>query len=271
VDKLLIEGGTPLAGEIAISGAKNAALPILCASLLSSEPLHLTNVPRLKDISTMLRLLEQMGVAIEDLGADGLALNSRGLNNPLAPYDMVKTMRASILVLGPLLARHGEARVSLPGGCAIGARPGRTAHQGLQAMGAEVVVEHGYIQARAQGKRGLTGARIVTDMVTVTGTENLMMAAVLAKGETIIENAAREPEVVDLAELPRFDGCADRRRRHRQDSHPGGRAPAWRKACDHGRPHRDRHLSLRGRGDRGQYPADQYLGCQSRRRDRQAV
>jgi UDP-N-acetylglucosamine 1-carboxyvinyltransferase len=199
VDKLLIEGGTPLAGEIAISGAKNAALPILCASLLSSEPLHLTNVPRLKDISTMLRLLEQMGVAVEDLGADGLALNSRGLNNPLAPYDMVKTMRASILVLGPLLARHGEARVSLPGGCAIGARPVEQHIKGLQAMGAEVVVEHGYIQARAQGKGGLTGARIVTDMVTVTGTENLMMAAVLAKGETIIENAAREPEVVDLA------------------------------------------------------------------------
>ena len=199
MDKLLIEGGTPLAGEIAISGAKNAALPILCASLLSSEPLHLTNVPRLKDISTMLRLLEQMGVAVEDLGADGLVLNSRGLDNPLAPYDMVKTMRASILVLGPLLARHGEARVSLPGGCAIGARPVEQHIKGLQAMGAEVVVEHGYIQARAQGKGGLTGARIVTDMVTVTGTENLMMAAVLAQGETIIENAAREPEVVELA------------------------------------------------------------------------
>nr|WP_248595327.1 UDP-N-acetylglucosamine 1-carboxyvinyltransferase [Candidatus Accumulibacter phosphatis] len=196
---MLIEGGTPLAGEIAISGAKNAALPILCASLLSSEPLHLSNVPRLKDISTMLRLLEQMGVAVEDLGADGLLLNSRGLDNPLAPYDMVKTMRASILVLGPLLARHGEARVSLPGGCAIGARPVEQHIRGLQAMGAEVLVEHGYIQARAQGKGGLTGARIVTDMVTVTGTENLMMAAVLAKGETIIENAAREPEVVDLA------------------------------------------------------------------------
>jgi UDP-N-acetylglucosamine 1-carboxyvinyltransferase len=137
VDKLLIQGGTPLSGEIAISGAKNAALPILCASLLSSETLHLSNVPRLKDISTMLRLLEQMGVVDHREGVDGAVLNSRGLNNPLAPYDMVKTMRASILVLGPLLARHGEARVSLPGGCAIGARPVEQHIKGLQAMGAE--------------------------------------------------------------------------------------------------------------------------------------
>ena len=200
MDKLLIQGGTPLTGEIAISGAKNAALPILCASLLSSEPLHLTNVPRLRDISTMLRLLAQMGVEVSDHGVDGLVLDSRGLNNPLAPYDMVKTMRAAILVLGPLLARHGEARVSLPGGCAIGARPVEQHIKGLQAMGAELRVEHGYIHATAGAvRRGLAGARIVTDMVTVTGTENLMMAAVLASGETIIENAAREPEVVDLA------------------------------------------------------------------------
>ena len=200
MDKLRIQGGTPLTGEIAISGAKNAALPILCASLLSSEPLHLTNVPRLRDISTMLRLLAQMGVEVSDHGVDGLVLDSRGLNNPLAPYDMVKTMRAAILVLGPLLARHGEARVSLPGGCAIGARPVEQHIKGLQAMGAELRVEHGYIHATAGAvRRGLAGARIVTDMVTVTGTENLMMAAVLASGETIIENAAREPEVVDLA------------------------------------------------------------------------
>ncbi|WP_313950815.1 UDP-N-acetylglucosamine 1-carboxyvinyltransferase [Accumulibacter sp.] len=199
MDKLLIQGGTRLSGEIAISGAKNAALPILCASLLSSEPLHLTNVPRLKDISTMLRLIAQMGVDVADEGVDGLVLNSKGLDNPLAPYDMVKTMRAAILVLGPLLARHGEARVSLPGGCAIGARPVEQHIKGLQAMGAEIHVEHGYIHARAVGKGGLKGARIVTDMVTVTGTENLMMAAVLARGETIVENAAREPEVVDLA------------------------------------------------------------------------
>jgi UDP-N-acetylglucosamine 1-carboxyvinyltransferase len=198
VDKLLIQGGTPLCGEIAISGAKNAALPILCASLLSSESLHLSNVPRLKDVSTMLRLIEQMGVEVTHEGADSVALNSRGLNNPLAPYDLVKTMRASILVLGPLLARHGEARVSLPGGCAIGARPVEQHLRGLQAMGAEIQVEQGYIHARV-GTGGLKGACIVTDMVTVTGTENLMMAAVLAEGETIIENAAREPEVVDLA------------------------------------------------------------------------
>jgi len=200
VDKLLIEGGTPLAGEIAISGAKNAALPILCACLLTAEPLHLTNVPRLRDIATMLRLIEQMGVAVTHDGANGVVLDSSGLSNALAPYDMVKTMRASILVLGPLLARHGEARVSLPGGCAIGARPVEQHILGLQAMGASIHVEHGYIQARAgAGKRGLRGACIVTDMVTVTGTENLMMAAALADGETIIENAAREPEVVDLA------------------------------------------------------------------------
>ncbi|MBN9422976.1 MAG: UDP-N-acetylglucosamine 1-carboxyvinyltransferase [Candidatus Accumulibacter sp. 66-26] len=196
MDKLLIQGGTPLAGEVAISGAKNAALPILCASLLSSEPLQLSNVPHLNDISTMLRLIAQMGVEVTLDGADGLVLDSRGLNNPLAPYDMVKTMRASILVLGPLLARCGEAKVSLPGGCAIGARPVDQHIRGLQAMGAEIHVEQGYVHAKA---KRLKGARIVTDMVTVTGTENLMMAAVLADGETIIENAAREPEVVDLA------------------------------------------------------------------------
>ncbi len=196
MDKLLIQGGTRLSGEVAISGAKNAALPILCASLLSAEPLHLTNVPHLNDIATMLRLIAQMGVEVTLDGTEGLVLDSRGLSNPLAPYDMVKTMRASILVLGPLLARCGEARVSLPGGCAIGARPVDQHIKGLQAMGAEIHVEHGYVHAKATR---LKGARIVTDMVTVTGTENLMMAAVLADGETIIENAAREPEVVDLA------------------------------------------------------------------------
>ncbi|SBT07417.1 UDP-N-acetylglucosamine 1-carboxyvinyltransferase [Candidatus Propionivibrio aalborgensis] len=196
MDKLLIQGGSPLHGEVSISGAKNAALPILCASLLSAEPLHVTNLPHLNDVSTMLRLIGQMGVEVTMDGSDGLILNSHDLNNPAAPYDMVKTMRASILVLGPLLARCGEAKVSLPGGCAIGARPVDQHIKGLQAMGAEIRVENGYVIAQASR---LKGARIVTDMVTVTGTENLMMAAVLAEGETIIENAAREPEVLDLA------------------------------------------------------------------------
>jgi len=196
VDKLLIKGGAALSGEVAISGAKNAALPILCASLLTAEPLHLTNVPQLNDISTMLRLLSGMGVGVTMDGVDGMVLDGGGLNNPVASYEMVKTMRASILVLGPLVARCGEARVSLPGGCAIGARPVDQHIKGLQAMGAEITVEQGYVHAKATR---LKGARICTDMVTVTGTENLMMAACLAEGETIIENAAREPEVVDLA------------------------------------------------------------------------
>ena len=196
MDKLLIQGGSVLSGEVAMSGAKNAALPILCAALLSSDPLELVNVPQLNDISTMLHLLSDMGVGVAKDGADGLMLDGSGLNNPVASYEMVKTMRASILVLGPLLARCGEARVSLPGGCAIGARPVDQHIKGLQAMGAEVTVEQGYVHAKASR---LKGARICTDMVTVTGTENLMMAACLADGETIIENAAREPEVVDLA------------------------------------------------------------------------
>ena len=195
MDKLLIQGGTRLSGEIAISGAKNAALPILCAALLAAEPVTFTNVPQLKDIGTLLELLAQMGVKVAR-EADTVTLDASGLNNPVAPYEMVKTMRASILVLGPLVARCGEARVSLPGGCAIGARPVDQHIKGLQAMGAEVRVEHGYVHATVSR---LKGARLFTDMVTVTGTENLMMAATLADGETIIENAAREPEIVDLA------------------------------------------------------------------------
>ena len=195
MDKLLIEGGARLTGEVAISGAKNAALPILCAALLTAEPVTFTNVPQLNDIGTLLELLGQMGVKIERAG-DTVTLDASGLNNPVAPYEMVKTMRASILVLGPLVARCGEARVSLPGGCAIGARPVDQHIKGLQAMGAEVRVEHGYVHATVPR---LKGARLFTDMVTVTGTENLMMAAALADGETVIENAAREPEVVDLA------------------------------------------------------------------------
>jgi UDP-N-acetylglucosamine 1-carboxyvinyltransferase len=196
MDKLVVTGGSRLSGEIAISGAKNAALPILCASLLSAQPLRLTNVPELNDIGTMLKLLAQMGVKVEREG-ENVVLDAGGLHNPLAPYEMVKTMRASILVLGPLVARCGEARVSLPGGCAIGARPVDQHIKGLQSMGAEVGVDHGYVVAKV-GR--LKGARLFTDMVTVTGTENLMMAACLADGETVIENAAREPEVVDLAQ-----------------------------------------------------------------------
>ena len=195
MDKLLIEGGAVLRGEVAISGAKNAALPILCAALLSAEPLELSNVPELNDIATMLRLLEEMGVKIQRDG-HRVTLDASQISNPVASYERVKTMRASILVLGPLVARCGEARVSLPGGCAIGARPVDQHIKGLQAMGAEVTVEQGYEHAKANR---LKGARICTDMVTVTGTENLMLAACLAAGETIIENAAREPEVVDLA------------------------------------------------------------------------
>lgn len=196
MDKLLIQGGVPLNGEVRISGAKNAALPIMCAALLSAQPLQLTNVPHLRDVTTLLTLLGGMGVAVSLDEKLGLELDAGRLHSPFAPYEMVKTMRASILVLGPLLARCGEARVSLPGGCAIGQRPVDLHIKGLQAMGADIRVEHGYIIARAER---LKGARIFSDLVTVTGTENLMMAACLAEGVTVIENAAREPEVVDLA------------------------------------------------------------------------
>jgi UDP-N-acetylglucosamine 1-carboxyvinyltransferase len=195
MDKLVITGGVPLHGEIAVSGAKNAALPILCAALLSSEPLVLTNVPALEDVATTIRLLKQMGVAVERQGGR-VTLDAARVDKPVAPYELVKTMRASILVLCPLVARFGQARVSLPGGCAIGARPVDQHIKGLEILGAKVTLEHGDIVAEA---KRLKGARIVTDLVTVTGTENLMMAAVLAEGETVIENAAREPEVVDLA------------------------------------------------------------------------
>lgn len=199
MDKFLIRGGRRLQGEVTISGAKNAALPELCAALLSAEPVSLVNVPGLQDVRTTFKLLRNMGVAIE-AGDDGrVTLDARDLSSREAPYDLVKTMRASILVLGPLVARFGEARVSLPGGCGIGSRPVDQHIKGLQAMGAEISVEHGYIIARAPGR--LKGTSITTDMVTVTGTENLLMAATLADGETILENAAQEPEVTDLAEL----------------------------------------------------------------------
>lgn len=195
MDKLKIKGGSRLAGAVRASGAKNAALPILAASLLSADDLVLGNVPQLADITTMAKLLRGMGVSWTREG-DTVRLNAGTITSTEAPYELVKTMRASILVLGPLVARFGEARVSLPGGCAIGARPVDQHIKGLQALGAEIAIEHGYVVARAQR---LKGAHIMTDMVTVTGTENLMMAAALAEGETVIDNAAREPEVLDLA------------------------------------------------------------------------
>ncbi len=195
MDKLKIRGGARLAGEITVSGAKNAALPILAASLLTADELIVDNVPQLQDVTTMLKLLRQMGVAAERDSAT-VRLKAHDLSSAEAPYELVKTMRASILVLGPLVARAGSARVSLPGGCAIGARPVDQHIKGLEALGATIRIENGYVVAEA---KRLRGARIMTDMVTVTGTENLMMAATLAQGETILENAAREPEVVDLA------------------------------------------------------------------------
>jgi UDP-N-acetylglucosamine 1-carboxyvinyltransferase len=196
VDRLLIQGGVPLAGEVRVSGAKNAALPLMCAVLLTDQPLRLSNVPHLRDVTTMLSLLTRMGVEVSVDDKLGVELIAADIAKPEAPYDLVRTMRASILVLGPLLARYGRARVSLPGGCAIGQRPVDQHLKGLQAMGAKIQVEQGYILAEA---RRLKGAHVVADLVTVTGTENLMMAACLADGTSVIENAAREPEVVDLA------------------------------------------------------------------------
>lgn len=196
MDKLEITGGVRLEGEVAISGAKNAALPILCASLLTAEPLVVSNVPHLRDVTTMNTLLGQMGVAISVDDKLDVTLHAARITKPEAPYDMVKTMRASVLVLGPLVARFGEARVSLPGGCAIGLRPVDQHLKGLQALGATITMDHGYMTARAPR---LKGTRICMDMVTVTGTENIMMAATLAEGTTVIENAAREPEIPDLA------------------------------------------------------------------------
>ena len=215
MDKLLIRGGRPLHGEVAISGAKNAALPELCAALLTAERVQLTHVPRLQDVATTLKLLRQMGATADWADAAGHTVNidAGPVNSPVAPYELVKTMRASILVLGPLLARFGVAVVSLPGGCAIGSRPVDQHIRGLQAMGAQIAVERGNIIAKTTR---LKGARITTDMVTVTGTENLMMAATLAEGETVLENAAQEPEIPDLAEMliamgARIEGHGTRR------------------------------------------------------------
>jgi len=202
MDKLLIRGGRPLNGQVAIAGAKNAALPELCAALLTADTLTLGNVPRLQDVSTMVKLIRHMGVSAERNDAGDMVLNAGSLHSPEAPYELVKTMRASVLALGPLLARFGHAKVSLPGGCAIGTRPVDQHIKGLQAMGAVIDLEQGYMVARLKdGRSRLKGARIATDMVTVTGTENFLMAAALAEGETVLENAAQEPEIPDLAEL----------------------------------------------------------------------
>lgn len=219
MDKLLIKGGKSLAGTVTISGAKNAALPELCAALLTADTVTLENVPGLQDVSTMLKLIRNMGVSAErQADAPGsVRINAAALSSPEAPYELVKTMRASVLALGPLLARFGEATVSLPGGCAIGSRPVDQHIRGLQAMGAEIVVEHGYMIAKLpQGKKRLKGCSLTTDMVTVTGTENFLMAASLAEGETILENAAQEPEIGDLAEMlikmgARIEGHGTRR------------------------------------------------------------
>ncbi|RWU11157.1 UDP-N-acetylglucosamine 1-carboxyvinyltransferase [Pseudidiomarina gelatinasegens] len=197
MQKLVIQGGQALHGDVTISGAKNAALPILMAAILPSADVQLDNVPALQDVSTSLKLLGELGVSSEKLGPNSFLIKPQGINNHIASYDLVKTMRASILILGPLLAKYGEAQVSLPGGCAIGARPVNLHIEGLRQMGAEITVENGYINAKVNGR--LKGANILMDMVSVTGTENLMAAATLAEGVTTIENAAREPEIEDLA------------------------------------------------------------------------
>lgn len=202
MDKLLIRGGRPLRGQVRISGAKNAALPELCAALLTAEPVTLKNIPRLQDVATMLKLIRNMGATAEFSPDGTVVIDSGSLHFPEAPYEMVKTMRAAVLALGPLLARFGEATVSLPGGCAIGSRPVDQHIKGLQRMGADIVLEHGYMIAKLpKGWTRLKGASITTDMITVTGTENFMMAAALAEGETVLENAAMEPEIIDLGEM----------------------------------------------------------------------
>jgi UDP-N-acetylglucosamine 1-carboxyvinyltransferase len=200
VDKFVIRGGKTLQGEVTISGAKNSALPIIAATLLASSPVTLNNVPRLKDVETMVALLNQLGATAEFTGKNQLVVDCNGVNQFTAPYDLVKTMRASIVVLGPLLARFGQADVSLPGGCAIGTRPVDLHLKALTAMGADITVQNGFIKARTQHGR-LQGKTLVFDKITVTGTENILMAAVLANGKTVIKNAAREPEVLDLANL----------------------------------------------------------------------
>ncbi len=196
MDKIVVEGGQPLQGEVRISGAKNAVLPILCAALLADEPVSITNVPRLHDVRTTLRLLGELGAGIQASEDYAIRIDPRSVHSHVAPYELVKTMRASVLVLGPLLAKYGAAEVSLPGGCAIGSRPVDQHIKGIQALGADISVDHGFIKATA---KRLRGARVVFDMVSVGATENVLMAATLAEGRTVLENAAMEPEIVDLA------------------------------------------------------------------------
>ena len=196
MDKIVVEGGQPLQGEVRISGAKNAVLPILCAALLADEPVSITNVPRLHDVRTTLRLLGELGAGIQASEDYAIRIDPRSVHSHVAPYELVKTMRASVLVLGPLLAKYGAAEVSLPGGCAIGSRPVDQHIKGIQALGADISVDHGFIKASA---KRLRGARVVFDMVSVGATENVLMAATLAEGRTVLENAAMEPEIVDLA------------------------------------------------------------------------
>jgi hypothetical protein len=257
VDKLVIRGGRGLAGEVAISGAKNAALPELCAALLTDQPVTLANVPQLHDVATALKLLRNMGLVAERSSAqpDRVTLDASPVTHLEAPYELVKTMRASILVLGPLLARFGRATVSLPGGCAIGSRPVDQHIKGLQAMGASIAVEHGYIVATApRSQGGLHGARITTDMVTVTGTENLMMAATLASGETVLENCGAGAGGRRPRRVADKNGRRHRRPWHQPHPDPRCRAPAGprrRPGAPHrSRPNRGRDLPLRGGGRR---------------------
>jgi UDP-N-acetylglucosamine 1-carboxyvinyltransferase len=245
MDKFLITGGKPLHGEVAISGAKNSALPAMAAGLLTAEPLELHNIPMVRDIITMGKLLAYMGatVATAEFPAANYAIAAPTINEAVAPYELVKTMRASILTLGPALARTGVARVSLPGGCAIGARPVDLHLLALEKMGAEIHTARGYIEARAPRSYRLKGARIAFEKVTVTGTENILMAAALADGETILENAAREPEVSDLVVLLRKMGAQIEGRRDLHAPHSRREIPAWRGAHHNPRSNRSRHFS----------------------------
>ncbi len=234
-----MRGGRPLSGDIMIGGAKNAGLPLMAAGMLTDERLVLTNVPLLADIATMSALIAQHGIAVDSPGNDGRTLSIGGpISNTEAPYDIVRKMRASILVLGPLLARVGEARVSLPGGCAIGTRPIDLHLKGLEQMGAVIRLDAGYVNATAP--HGLRGATIVLPFASVGATENLLMAATLADGQTVLANAAREPEIGDLVRLPDRHGRAHRGRGHRPPHHRGRAEPARRHARDRRRPHRDR-------------------------------